>query len=265
MKFNYLTLIAYIISIGTLLSHGVIAADTTSETTLSATQKKEVEKVIHDYLLTHPEILLEASQILQQKQQEAMQQQAQVAIKENASQLFNDNLTMVGNPKANVTLVEFFDYQCIHCKKMDPIIQDLLKKDKNLKIIFKEFPIFGKTSELAAQAALAAAMQGKYLTMHDALIKQSKALSEESILTTAKSLGLNMLKLKTDMDSGTVTAELNANRKLAEQLHLMGTPAFIIASTPGGNLQDNSKPIFIPGATSEQSLQDFIQKANNPQ
>ncbi|KGP63553.1 hypothetical protein EP47_05355 [Legionella norrlandica] len=244
----------------TLVSPMSMAADTNSSS-LSDAQKKEIEKVIHDYLINNPEVLLEASQALQQKQQQNMQQQAQSAIQENADELFQGQLTTVGNPKGNVTLVEFFDYQCIHCKKMAPTIENLVKKDSGLRVIYKEFPIFGKSSDMASRAALAAGMQGKYQAMHNALIKLDKRLDDKIVMDTAKSLGLDMEKLKKDMDSKEVTDILDANRDLAEKLHLMGTPAFIIGSTPNGQFKKGSETSFIPGATSEQSLRELIKKA----
>jgi protein-disulfide isomerase len=249
-----------------LLTTGVLVAAMTSPVVIAAdtmtdAQKKDIEKVVHDYLVNNPEVLIEASQVLQQKQQQTMQQQAQAAIKENAAQLFSDNWTVVGNSKGNVTLVEFFDYQCIHCKKMTLILSELTKKDKNLRVIYKELPIFGKNSEIASRAALAAGMQGKYQAMHDALLKQEKRLNEQLVLSAAKSLGLNMSKLKTDMNSKAVANALRVNRELAEKLHLMGTPAFIVAATPAGTLQEGSTPSFIPGAASEETLQELINKA----
>lgn len=250
-----------LITAGALLtavaSPALMAADS-----MTAEQKKTFEKVVHDYLVNNPEVLLEASQALQQKQQKDMQQQAQAAILENTGQLFTDKFTMLGNPKGNVTLVEFFDYQCIHCKKMAPVIQGLIKKDPNLRVVLKEFPIFGESSDLASKAALAAALQGKYLAMHEALIGQEKRLNEQLINEAAKKVGLNMEKFKTDMASSAVTEALNANRKLAESLRLMGTPAFIVASTPAGQFKAGSKPAFIPGAATEQSLQDLIKNAS---
>lgn len=246
-----------------MVSPTVFAANATNSNAFNSDQKKEMEKVIHDYLVNNPEVLLEASQALQQKQQQAMQEQAQGAIKENANQLFSDNLTVMGNPKGGVTLVEFFDYQCIHCKKMAPALNNLIKKDKNLRIVYKEFPIFGKSSDTASRVALAAAMQGKYQAMHDALIQQDKRLTDQVVMDLAKSVGLDMTKLKTDMQSKTVTDALEANRQLAEKLHLMGTPAFVVGSTPNGQLKANTTPAFIPGAASEEALQDLINKASS--
>lgn len=241
-----------------LVSTAVMAEDAAP---MPDAQKKEIEKVVHDYLISNPEVLLEASQALQQKQQQNMQQQAQSAIQENADNLFQGKLTTVGNAKGNVTIVEFFDYQCIHCKKMSPTMDSLVKKDSDLRVIYKEFPIFGKTSETASRAALAAGMQGKYDKMHEALMKLDKKIDEKSVMDAAQSVGLDMKKLKKDMDSKEVTDVLTANRELAEKLHLMGTPAFIVGSTPNGQFKAGSEPTFIPGAASEESLKELIKKA----
>ena len=242
----------------TMVSPMVMAAATATTT---PEQKKQIEQIVHDYLINNPEVLVEASQALQHKQQQSMQEQAKSAISTNAEQLFNEKVSVSGNPKGDVTVVEFFDYQCIHCKKMNPVMDALIKKDNNLRVIYKEFPIFGKSSEMASQAALAAGMQGKYQQMHDALLKVDKQLDETIIMDTAKSLGLDMTKLKADMASATVTDALEANRKLAESMHLMGTPAFIVAATPAGQFKANSEPAFIPGAASEEVLQGLITKA----
>lgn len=228
---------------------------------MSAEQKKEIEKVVHDYLVNNPEVLVEVSQSLQNKQQKDMQDQAKSAIQKHANQLFSGKLTQMGNPNGSVTLVEFFDYQCVHCKKMAPVISELVKKDKNLRVIYKEFPIFGKSSDLASRAALAAAMQGKYKAMHEALLKQDKRLDENLINQIAKSIGLDMTKLKKDMDSKEVGDLLAQNRTLAENLRLMGTPAFIIGATPNGQFKQGSETSFIPGAASEEALQSLIKQA----
>lgn len=242
-----------------LISPAVMAAKATPP--MPDIQKKEIEKIVHDYLVSNPEVLLEASQALQQKQQQNMQQQAKSAIQDNSSQLFEGKLTTVGNVKGNVTLVEFFDYQCIHCKKMSATMNNLVKKDRDLRVIYKEFPIFGKSSETASRAALAAGMQGKYQKMHEALFAQDKRLNETVVMEAAKSIGLDMNKLKKDMDSKEVSSILDANRQLAEKLHLMGTPAFIVAPTPAGKYKEGSETSFIPGAASEESLQELIKKA----
>lgn len=245
-----------------LVAPGAFAEDTAPASTMSDAQKKEIEKVIHDYLVKNPEVLLEVSQALQLKQQQSMQQQAQSAIQEHGPKIFADKLTTLGNPKGQVTVVEFFDYQCIHCKKMAPVLSELISKDKNVRLIYKEFPIFGKTSDSAARAALAASMQGKYAVMHNALLKTDKKLTDELIMDLAKKSGLDVGKLKTDMNSKTVTDALEANRDLAEKLHLMGTPAFIIAATPNAEFKSGTQTTFIPGEVSFETLLDLVKKAN---
>jgi len=248
-----------LLTIGALTT--VLASPLAMAANMSPEQQKDVEKVVHDYLVNNPEVLVEASQALQQKQQQNLQEQAKSAISENAAALFSGKYAIAGNPKGNVTMVEFFDYQCIHCKKMMPIIDALVKNDMNLRVIYKEFPIFGKGSEMASQVALAAAMQGKYQQMHDALLKLEPRLDDKLVMDTAKSIGLDMTKLQKDMASKVVADELDANRQLAEKIHLMGTPAFIIAATPAGQFKANSVPAFIPGAASQEALQDLIKKA----
>jgi protein-disulfide isomerase len=224
-------------------------------------QTKAIEQIVHDYLVNNPEVLLEASQALQQKQQQTMQREAKSAILQNANDLLNETFAVAGNPKGDVTLIEFFDYQCIHCKKMKPVVNDLIKKDANLRVIYKEFPIFGKSSETASKVALAAAMQGKYAQLQEALLKIDKHLDDALVMQAAKDAGLNMTKLKTDMDSKAVSDALTANRQLAEKMHLMGTPAFVVLATPGGIFKADSNPAFIPGATSGEALQGLIDQA----
>ena len=238
-------------------SSPVIAADTS----MPAEQKKAIESVVHDYLLNNPEILVEVSQVLQKKQQQDMQQQAKSAISQNAKPLLEGKLAIAGNPAGNVTLVEFFDYQCIHCKKMKPVVTALISKHNNLRVVYKEFPIFGGGSEIASRAALAAGMQGKYIPMQTALLKEDKRLDKAVVMQIAKSIGLNMTTLAKDMDSKEVTNELDANRKLAEKMHLMGTPAFVVVATTDGQLKAQSQPTFIPGAASEETLNHLIDEA----
>lgn len=244
---------------GALFSAGAVQA--AAPTVMPAPQKKQVEQVIHDYLVNHPEVLLEASQALQKKQQNEVQHAAKSAIIKNADILFKPDGAFTGNPKGSVTLVEFFDYQCVHCKRMKPILSELSTKNPKLRVIYKELPIFGKRSETASRAALAAAKQGKYEAMQTALLKIEKRLDDALVLSTAESIGLDMAKLKQDMKSQAITDELATNQALAEKLSLMGTPAFILASTPEGRFDAAHEPTFIPGAATLESLQDLVTDA----
>lgn len=242
---------------GLLMTSSLLYADTD----IDANNKKQIESVVHDYLVSNPEVLLEASQVLQQRQQQDMQKQAKSAVMQNAKDLFAGKLSTVGNLKGDVTLVEFFDYQCIHCKQLADTMHSLLQKNNNLKIVYQEFPIFGQTSELASRAALASGMQSKYEKMHNALLKATTKLDEARIMDIAKSVGLNIEKLKKDMSSEAVNTALAQSRILGEKLHLMGTPALVVASTPKGSFVMGGYTEFLPGAASEQALQALIDKA----
>ncbi len=233
----------------------------TSASSFSAQQKADIEQIVHDYLLAKPEILVEMSKILQSKQVETQQMTAQKAIHEHATQLLSETMTVAGNPKGDVTLIEFFDYQCIHCKHSSPIIKKLIEKNPQLRVVYKEFPIFGKSSENASRVAIAAAMQGKYLKMQEAFLGSDKKLDDANLWAIAQTTGADVPRLKTDMNSQTVSGILKLNETLAEALHLMGTPAFLILQTPGGHFKNDSVAEFIPGGATEESLQALITKA----
>lgn len=244
-------LLTSIIASAFLASAGVQAADETSS--LSPSQTKQIEQVIHNYLVKNPQVLIEASQALQQQQMSKMQQTATKAINKNAKDLFNNpESPVIGNPNGDITLIEFMDYQCAHCKDMGPIIDQLIGSDLNLRVVYKEFPIFGPTSEFAAKAALAAQKQGKYAAFHDALMRDDNPLTKDEILKIAQQTGLDTAKLEKDIDDATVAKQLKDNLRLAQDLGLLGTPAIIVGDRQG------NKVAFIPGTASKQNLQQLI-------
>lgn len=259
MKFKQ-KILAGLVGVG--LMAGAVSTMAAPQTNFTPAQKSEIQNIVKDYLIQNPEVLVEVSKALQAKQQDAMLKQANSAIAQNANVLFNaDSSPYSGNAKGDVTIVEFFDYQCVHCKKMAPVINSLLSNNANVRIIYKDFPIFGKSSVFAAEAVLAAQLQGKYHALHDALLKKEQRLSQAVILKTADEVGINTAKLKKDMKSEAVQKALMENRALAEKLRLMGTPAFIVGSTPNGKFRVGSEPFFVPGAASEETLTDLVQKA----
>lgn len=224
-----------------------------SGTSFSADQVKQIENVIHSYLLKNPQVLVEVSQELQAKQMEQMQSFALKAISKYKQNLFDDtNSPVVGNKNGDVVLVEFFDYQCGHCKDMKDVIDEVMKKNPNLKVVFKEFPIFGANSELASKVALLALAQGKYMQLHDALLAAPNPLTPEKIMQVAQSLGLNPADIQKNMSAPNIIQELKNNYDLAKNLKIMGTPAFIIAN------KNLTKFGYIPGATSADELQSQI-------
>jgi protein-disulfide isomerase len=207
-----------------------------AESSFNDAQKAEIGQIVRDYLLANPEILLEMSQTLEAKQKDAEAKQREAAMASSADQLFRSPHDHVaGNPEGDVTIVEFFDYNCGWCKKGFSEVVSLIEKDKNLRVVLKEFPIFGGDSDYAARAAVAARNQGKYWELHSALFSHEGKVTKEFVDEAAKAVGLDLAKLKADMDSQEVTDIIGANQALAQSLSINGTPAFIIDTnvTPG--------------------------------
>ncbi|MGH7124574.1 MAG: DsbA family protein [Stellaceae bacterium] len=197
-----------------------------------------IEQIIHDYLIAHPEVLLEALKAgdAKAKAQEEAEQRAQIV--QHQSELLHDAKSPVGgNPAGDVTIVEFFDYRCPYCKQVEPALEALIKEDPRIRIVYKEFPILGPESLVASQVSLAALKQSskKYMSLHAALMGIKGELSTDTILKTAESVGLDVAKIKADMTGRDIDALIKRNYDLADTLKITGTPAFIIgtAMSPG--------------------------------
>lgn len=195
----------------------------------SADQKAQIGALIKDYLIKNPEIMIDVQRILDAKQEAQRQESATKAVSENAANLYrNAALPVVGNPKGDVTVVEFFDYNCGFCRKAVDAMGKLMDVDKKVKFVMVDFPIFGKDSEAAARVAIAAGKQGKYWELHQALLLHKGANNEETALQLSEKMGLDMAKLKADA-AAPETAKLMAdNRALAERLGIQGTPHFYV-------------------------------------
>ncbi len=232
-----------------------------------ASQKEQqIDQAIHSYLIKNPEVIVEALQAYQQKQmsqvKKSMQKTQDIAPK-FAHVLFSKaGDPAAGNPAGKVTMVEFFDYQCSHCIEMTGVIEALVKGNPELRVVFKDFPIRGPLSELAAKASLAANYQGKYFEFHKALMQAASNLTEDKIYTIAGSVGLDVNKLKTDMKSSAVEQQIKSNYKLAQELGLMGTPALFIAKSTITQDAPASEISFVPGQVGQGQLQALINKAN---
>jgi protein-disulfide isomerase len=204
-------------------------------------------------LLANPELLREMGQLLEQKEKLAENEQRKGALASNAEQIFRDKTDYVaGNPKGNVTMVEFFDYNCGWCKKGFPEVLSIIESDKDLRFVLKEFPIFGEDSEYAARAAIAAIKQGKYWDLHMAMFQHEGKLAKDSVVEIAAGLGLNMEQLKQDMDDPATADILVRNRNLAESLAINGTPAFII--------DDRLVPGYLPKTELASAINDVRAK-----
>lgn len=232
-----------------------------ASSTFSSDQQKQIETIVNTYLQNNPQVIIGAIQTFQKNQM----QEAENTIKntqKDAPQfvqaLFhNTKDPIAGNPKGGVTIVEFFDYQCSHCVSMTPVLSETVKASPNVRIVFKEFPIRGPVSDFAARAALAANMQGKYVPFHEALMKAKQPLTEEIVLATAKDVGLNIDTLKKDMNGQAVQDQIAANKKLATELKLLGTPAFFIGKTDASAAGSIN---YIPGEIQMPQLIELIKK-----
>jgi protein-disulfide isomerase len=191
--------------------------------------QQEIEKIVREYLLREPEVLAEAFRRLQQRQTAAAATKAKQAIQDNRQALLSDQASPVeGDAQAKVTIVEFFDYRCVHCRHVAPTIDRLVSSNASVRVIYKNFPVLGEPSVLAARGAVAAQQQGGWPKLHRAMLAFEGDFTVESILALGASVGLDSAKLKTDMMSPATDKALQANRTLAVALGLDATPSFVI-------------------------------------
>jgi protein-disulfide isomerase len=195
----------------------------------SAKQKTDIEELVHAYLMEHPEILQDMATKLEAKQKQTETDTRNSMLTANAADIFHDATdAIIGNPKGDVTVVEFMDYNCGWCKKSVVEMQALIKADSNVRVVMKEFPIFGEGSEYAARAALASVKQGKYWQLHQAMFASEGKITPEVVDQIAVEQGLDLAKLKADMQDPAIQANIQKTNKLAQTLLFTGTPAFIV-------------------------------------
>lgn len=216
----------------------------------SPDQKKTIEEIVRAYILKNPEIIREAVEALQAKEQQSIEERRIEAMAKLKVELESDPTSPVlGNPSGDVALVEFFDYRCPYCKRTAPVVDQLVKDDGRIRRVMKEFPILGPESLFAARIALAAKAQGKYEVVHRALIGAKGALDQDTVMKLAKEAGADMERLKRDIGSPAVDEALKKNRDLAGALEITGTPAFIIGKE------------FVPGAAELDTFKAIVARA----
>ncbi len=197
--------------------------------TMTPAQRHDVEAIVHDYLLQHPDVLIAALRAAEDKLSADKDAKATQSVAQNRREIFDDPATPVaGDPHGTATIVEFFDYRCPYCKQVQPALAALLKQDPKLRLVYKEFPILGPVSETAAHAALAARQQGKYDAFHAAMMAARGNITDDTVYQVAASVGLDVGRLERDMASPEVAQQLKANLALADELDIHGTPAFIV-------------------------------------
>ena len=200
-----------------------------TEETYSPAERAGIIELIRSYLLEHPEFLVEVMERLEDRQREqelAAQREAVVSFRQA---LLNDPDSVVGgNPEGDVTIVEFFDYHCPYCKQAAPSLAEVLAEDPGVRIVYKEYPILGPDSLVAARATLAARNQGHYIAFHDTLMALRGRLDKGTIMQVAAEVGLDVKRLEEDMKAPEITAAIERTDQLAKALGIQGTPSFVI-------------------------------------
>ena len=216
--------------------------------------KADVEKIIHDYLMQHPEVVIEAARKYQESQKAEETKKAEQGIVSHMGQLLSDPASPTGGADVSagvVTIVEFFDYRCGFCKKMAPSIAKYVNGSK-IRLVYKEFPILGPDSTVAAKAALAARKQGDYLKFHQDLMGLQGTITIAAIEKLAAAHNLDVAKLKADMEDPEIKSQLSTNEKLAAAIGVSATPSFVIGNE------------LITGAMDDQEFQAKIAKLHKP-
>jgi len=192
-------------------------------------EEEAIRQLVREYLLEHPEVLMEAAQAYRERQQEIQERQARETLVSKREELDRDpELPVIGNPDGDVVVVEFFDYRCPYCVRVAKDLREAVEDDGDIRLVMKEFPILGPESVVAARMALAAEKQGQYEELHFALMEVSGGLDEEAAFEIAEDIGLDMDQLRRDMEAPEIDAMLQRNFALAQALQINGTPAFVI-------------------------------------
>lgn len=212
---------------------------------------ERVRELVLDTIRNNPQIVLEAIELLQKQSEADKVAQARETLAGERARLEADpNAPVLGNPEGDVTVVEFFDYNCPYCKRVADEVKGLIEQDDGVRLVYREWPILGEGSLFAARAALAAREQDAYEAMHWALMALPRA-EEESVLQAATDLGLDLDKLREDMGSPAIDEHIRTSFELTEGLGFSGTPAFVIGEE------------LIPGLVPLDALQDSVDRVRS--
>ena len=227
------------------------ASRTDSTTTSSAPGEQPLDKAIEHYIRSHPEVIEQSLQVLEAKREAEEKTRQKAALAKRQQDLLNDPSSPVsGNPNGEVTLVEFFDYRCGFCKRSAGAVTQIQRDDPRVRVIYKDFPILGEPSELAAKAALAANLQGKHQAFHEAALASKNEITKPELLRIAGEVGLDPARLETDMANPEWQSIIDRNRALARDLGINGTPGFIVGTE------------LVPGALDVKGLKELIARAS---
>jgi protein-disulfide isomerase len=202
-------------------------ADTPSKFTPE--QRAEIVSILREALAADPSILRNALEALQRDETSREEAAARTAIAGMRDALLHNPADPIGgNPKGDVTVVEFYDERCPFCRGMQPVEAELLRRDRNIRVVFKDIPILGPGSELAARAVLAAQRQDGFAKLRGALMAGTPNIDTEVVHAAALKVGLDWARLQHDMADPAIQARIDANLKLARALHIDGTPTYVI-------------------------------------
>ena len=220
----------------------------------TALPKDEFERRVRDYILNNPDVIIEAARRFEQHQRAADESDATTALNARSEEIVRDRDSPVGgNPNGDVSVVEFFDYNCPYCRQVTPIMAEAETADTKLRVVYKEFPILGPNSTYSAKAALAIHWQGKYLAFHTEMMLDRGVANEAKVLQIATKIGVDVERMKSDMNDPAIAAMIERNIALAQALRVNGTPAFVIGDQ------------IVRGAIDLNTLQVVIQEARDKQ
>jgi protein-disulfide isomerase len=198
--------------------------------------ERRVKELALEAILENPGIVMEAVELLRRQEAEAARAEAEATVGDVQAALMDaENAPVIGNPEGDVTVVEFFDYNCPYCRRAYGVVKDVIAGDPELRVVMREWPILGDGSVFAARAALAAREQGLYAELHDAMMGAGGRLGEAEVMRLAAEVGLDEGRLRADMDSARIDAHIAQSHALAQAMGFSGTPSFVVgeASAPG--------------------------------
>jgi len=207
----------------------------------------QIKELVYEAILENPAIIMEAVRLLEERQQQDQQAEATAVLRNERDRLERDpNAVVLGNPDGDVTVVEFFDYNCPYCRRVMPQVEALIEADPNVRLVYREWPILGDGSVFASRAALAARKQGKYKAFHEAMMGMSGRAEEASVLRIAREVGLDIDQLRLDMQAPEVDEHIQTSIDLTRSLGFNGTPSFVIGEA------------LVPGFVEKDVLADYV-------
>jgi protein-disulfide isomerase len=227
-----------------------LAGGAFAQAALTAEQRAEVLQILRQALREDPSILRDALTGMEEAERRERAEAQRAALAQQHAALFQDAADPVkGNPRGDVTIVEFFDARCGYCKQMHPAMEALLARDRNVRVVMKDLPILGPPSVLASRALLAAHRQGRYAALYDALMTLRGEITEPVLRQQAERAGIDWARLRRDMDDPAIQRRIDTNLRLAQALAIEGTPALVIGQS------------LIPGAVDLPALERLVAEA----